>query len=131
MQLLRNELTADWCSMPKARIVVVEDEPAIRRGVSDALRLSGYEVTEAPDGVAGLHEAAAAGVDLVLLDIMLPKRDGLEVLSELRRTNPTRPALFFSPRRGSEDDRVRGLKNGSRRLRRETFLAGQGIDCPG
>ena len=68
--------------MPKARIVVVEDEPAIRRGVSDALRLSGYEVTEAPDGAAGLREAAADGVDLVLLDIMLPKRDGLEVLSE-------------------------------------------------
>ncbi len=98
--------------MPKARIVVVEDEPAIRRGVSDALRLSGYEVTEAPDGVIGLREAAAAGVDLVLLDIMLPKRDGLEVLSELRRTNPTRPVILLTAR-GSEDDRVRGLKMGA------------------
>src|SRR5271163_2411374 len=98
--------------MPKARIVVVEDEPAIRRGVADALRLSGYEVTEAPDGVAGLHEAGAAGVDLVLLDIMLPRRDGLEVLSELRRTNPTRPVILLTAR-GSEDDRVRGLKMGA------------------
>jgi DNA-binding response OmpR family regulator len=98
--------------MPKARIVVVEDEPAIRRGVSDALRLSGYDVTEAPDGVAGLNEAAAAGVDLVLLDIMLPKRDGLEVLSELRRSNPTRPVILLTAR-GSEDDRVRGLKMGA------------------
>src|SRR5437016_5084846 len=98
--------------MPKARIVVVEDEPAIRRGVSDALRLSGYEVTEAPDGNAGLREAASAGVDLVLLDIMLPKRDGLEVLSELRRTNPTRPVILLTAR-GSEDDRVRGLKMGA------------------
>jgi DNA-binding response OmpR family regulator len=98
--------------MPKARIVVVEDEPAIRRGVSDALRLSGYEVAEAPDGVAGLREAAAAGVDLVLLDIMLPKRDGLEVLSDLRRTNPTRPVILLTAR-GSEDDRVRGLKMGA------------------
>ena len=98
--------------MPKARIVVVEDEPAIRRGVSDALRLSGYEVTEAPDGAAGLREAAAAGVDLVLLDIMLPKRDGLEVLSELRRSNPTRPVILLTAR-GSEDDRVRGLKMGA------------------
>jgi len=98
--------------MPKARIVVVEDEPAIRRGVSDALRLSGYEVTEAPDGAAGLHEAAAAGVDLVLLDIMLPKRDGLEVLAELRRSNPTRPVILLTAR-GSEDDRVRGLKMGA------------------
>jgi len=98
--------------MPKARIVVVEDESAIRRGVSDALRLSGYEVTEAPDGVAGLREAVCAGVDLVLLDIMLPKRDGLEVLAELRRANPTRPVILLTAR-GSEDDRVRGLKMGA------------------
>src|SRR6478609_5178208 len=98
--------------MPKARIVVVEDESAIRRGVSDALRLSGYEVTEAPDGAVGLREAASAGVDLVLLDIMLPKRDGLEVLSELRRTHPARPVILLTAR-GSEDDRVRGLKMGA------------------
>jgi DNA-binding response OmpR family regulator len=98
--------------MPKARIVVVEDEPAIRRGVSDALRLSGYDVTEAADGVLGLREAGAAGVDLVLLDIMLPKKDGLEVLSELRRSNPTRPVILLTAR-GSEDDRVRGLKMGA------------------
>lgn len=98
--------------MPKARIVVVEDEPAIRRGVSDALRLSGYEVTEAPDGATGLHEAAGPGVDLVLLDIMLPKRNGLDVLSELRRANPTRPVILLTAR-GSEDDRVRGLKMGA------------------
>src|SRR5437868_8579105 len=98
--------------MPKARIVVVEDEPAMRRGVSAALRLSGYEVTEAPDGAAGLREAASAGVDLVLLDIMLPKRDGLEVLSELRRSNPTRPVIILTAR-GGEEDRVRGLKMGA------------------
>src|SRR3954465_8060050 len=98
--------------MPKARIVVVEDEPAIRRGVADALRLSGYEVTEAADGALGLREASAVGVDLVLLDIMLPKRDGLEVLSELRHVNPTRPVILLTAR-GSEDDRVRGLKMGA------------------
>jgi DNA-binding response OmpR family regulator len=98
--------------MPKAHIVVVEDEPAIRRGVSDALRLSGYEVTEVPDGATGLREAAADGVDLVLLDIMLPKRDGLEVLCELRRRKPTRPVILLTAR-GSEDDRVRGLKLGA------------------
>ena len=102
-----------WCPMPKARIVVVEDESAIRRGVSDALRLSGYEVTEAADGAAGLREAAAAGVDLVLLDIMLPRHDGLEVLSELRRIEPDAARSSCSPLAGSEDDRVRGLKMGA------------------
>ncbi len=98
--------------MPKARIVVVEDEPAIRRGVADALRLTGYDVTESADGASGYHEAAAAGVDLVLLDVMLPKRDGLDVLMELRRTCPDRPVILLTAR-GSEDDRIRGLKLGA------------------
>src|SRR5438874_6556887 len=98
--------------MPKARIVVVEDEPAIRRAVSDALRLSGYAFTEAGDGVHGLREGAAAGVDLVLLDLLLPKRDGLDVLAELRRTCPTRPVIILTAR-GTEEDRVRGLKMGA------------------
>lgn len=98
--------------MPKARVVVVEDEPAIRRGIADALRLTGYDVTEAADGPAGLKEGVAGGIDLVLLDLMLPKRDGMEVLAELRRVCPTRPVIILTAR-GSEDDRVRGLKMGA------------------
>ena len=98
--------------MPTVRVVVVEDEPAIRRGVSDALRLGGYDVTEAADGAVGLREAAAAGVDLVLLDLLLPRLDGLEVLTELRRACPTRPVIILTAR-GGEDDRVRGLKMGA------------------
>jgi DNA-binding response OmpR family regulator len=98
--------------MPKARIVVVEDEPAIRRGVTDALRLTGYDVTEAPDGAVGLHEAQSGGIDLVLLDLLLPKKDGLEVLNELRKTHPNRPVIILTAR-GGEEDRVRGLKMGA------------------
>lgn len=98
--------------MFKARIVVVEDEPAIRRGVVDALRLSGYDVAEAADGNSGFVEASTGGVDLVLLDLLLPKRDGLDVLSELRRVCPTRPVIILTAR-GGEDDRVRGLKMGA------------------
>ena len=71
--------------MHPTRVVVIEDEPAIRRGVSDALRASGYEAAEASDGVRGLEEAIRLGVDLVLLDLMLPRRDGLDVLADLRR----------------------------------------------
>jgi DNA-binding response OmpR family regulator len=96
----------------KARVVVVEDEPAIRRGVVDALRLSGYDVAEAADGVTGLQEAATGGVDLVLLDLLLPRMDGLDVLAELRRVCPTRPVIILTAR-GGEDDRVRGLKMGA------------------
>jgi DNA-binding response OmpR family regulator len=98
--------------MPKARIVVVEDEPAIRRGVVDALRLTGYDVTEAADGAAGLKEASAGGIDLVLLDLLLPKRDGMDVLAELRRVCPSRPVIILTAR-GGEEDRVRGLKMGA------------------
>jgi DNA-binding response OmpR family regulator len=96
----------------KPRVVVVEDEPAIRRGVADALRLTGYDVGEAADGAAGLVAASADGVDLVLLDLLLPKRDGLAVLAELRKTHPARPVIILTAR-GTEDDRVRGLKLGA------------------
>ena len=95
--------------MPGPHVVVVEDEPAIRRGVVDALQATGYRVTEAADGAKGLEEAVRLGVDLVLLDLLLPKRDGLEVLAEVRKVRPTLPIIILTAR-GTEDDRVRGLK---------------------
>src|SRR5690349_3674914 len=98
--------------MASTRLVVIEDEQAIRRGIADALRASGYEVCEAGDGVRGLEEAARAGVDLVLLDLMLPRRGGLDVLADLRRSRPALPVIILTAR-GSEDDRVRGLKMGA------------------
>ena len=98
--------------MAASHIVVVEDEAAIRRGVADALRASGYTVTEAADGLAGATEAVKPGVDLVLLDLMLPRKHGLEVLTELRRSRPSLPVIILTAR-GTEDDRVRGLKMGA------------------
>jgi DNA-binding response OmpR family regulator len=98
--------------MPATRVVVIEDEPAIRRGVVDALHLSGYDVAEAADGAQGLVEALRRGVDLVLLDLLLPKRDGLDVLAEVRKVRPTLPVIILTAR-GTEDDRVRGLKMGA------------------
>src|SRR5713226_9722497 len=98
--------------MPTARIVVVEDDPAIRRGVVDVLRASGYQVAEAGDGAKGYEEAVRLGVDLVLLDLLLPKRDGLEVLADLRKIRPTLPVIVLTAR-GTEEDRVRGLKMGA------------------
>jgi DNA-binding response OmpR family regulator len=98
--------------MSATRIVVIEDEPAIRRGVVDALRTNGYAVVEAADGVRGLEEAMRLGVDLVLLDLLLPKRDGLEVLADLRKIRPTLPVIILTAR-GTEDDRVTGLTRGA------------------
>jgi DNA-binding response OmpR family regulator len=94
------------------RVVVVEDEQPIRRGVVDALRASGYEVAEAADGDRGLEEAVRLRVDLVLLDLLLPKRNGLDVLAEIRKVRPTLPVIILTAR-GGEDDRVRGLKMGA------------------
>jgi DNA-binding response OmpR family regulator len=98
--------------MSKGRIAVVEDEPAIRRGVVDALRLTGYDVTEAADGAVGLQVAVRPDIDLILLDLLLPRRDGLEVLSEVRKVCPTRPVIILTAR-GTEEDRIRGLKMGA------------------
>jgi DNA-binding response OmpR family regulator len=98
--------------MSGARIVVIEDETPIRRGVVDALRASGYETADAGDGERGLQEAIRLGVDLVLLDLLLPRRTGLDVLAELRKVRPTLPVIILTAR-GTEDDRVRGLKMGA------------------
>jgi DNA-binding response OmpR family regulator len=98
--------------MTLPHVVVVEDEPAIRRGVTDALRVSGYEVSEAADGEVGLQSALRRDVGLVLLDLLLPRRDGLDVLAELRKARPGLPVIILTAR-GSEDDRVRGLKMGA------------------
>jgi DNA-binding response OmpR family regulator len=98
--------------MHAARIVIIEDETPIRRGVADTLRASNYEVMEAADGSQGLTEAAKPGVDLVLLDLLLPKLNGLDLLCELRRARPTVPVIILTAR-GTEDDRVRGLKMGA------------------
>src|SRR5207302_11156400 len=97
--------SAACMSLP--HVVVVEDEPAIRRGVTDALRVSGYEVSEAADGEVGLQAALRRDVGLVLLDLLLPRRDGLEVLAELRTYRPGLPVLLLTAR-GTADARARG-----------------------
>jgi DNA-binding response OmpR family regulator len=98
--------------MSVATILVVEDDASIRRGLADALRFHGYTVHEAGDGLAGLELAVRVEADLVLLDIMMPKLDGLEVLPRLRAAKPTIPVIFLTAR-GEEADRVRGLRLGA------------------
>ena len=98
--------------MPLGVILVVEDDAAIRRGVVDMLRFNGYSVHEAADGRAGLDLALAVDSDLILLDIMMPGMDGMEVLAELRKSRPDQPVIFLTAR-GEEEDRVRGLRLGA------------------
>lgn len=98
--------------MPRANLLVIEDDAAIRRGLVDALRFAGYAVSEAADGREGLEAAAASGVDLVLLDLLMPRLDGLAVLRELRKIRPSLPVIILTAR-GQEQDRVEGLKSGA------------------
>ncbi len=98
--------------MPQRTVLVVEDDEAIRTGIADALQFTGYVVLEAGDGEAGLEAALSSDCDLVLLDLVMPKRDGLEVLEEIRRHRPTLPVIILTAR-GDEADRVRGLRLGA------------------
>jgi DNA-binding response OmpR family regulator len=94
------------------RILVVEDEPSLREGISDLLRGDGHAVTAVGDGVAGVEAGLGELFDLVVLDLMLPRLDGLEVCRRLRSARPGLPILMLTAL-GSEDDKVRGLGEGA------------------
>jgi DNA-binding response OmpR family regulator len=94
------------------RILVVEDDAAIRRGLIDALSFAGYATLEASEGAAGLAAALESDCDLLLLDLVLPGRDGLTVLREIRAMRSPLPVIVLTAR-GAEDDRVRGLALGA------------------
>lgn len=98
--------------MVKHRILIIEDDAAIRQGIVDALEFAGYATDEAGDGDRGVDMAVRVECDLLLLDLVLPGRDGLEILKEVRDTRPTLPVIILTAR-GDESDRVRGLKLGA------------------
>jgi two-component system response regulator MprA len=95
----------------RPRILVVEDDPAVQAAVRRALLYEGYGVTVAADGPAALREARDGGPDLVILDLMLPGLDGLEVCRRLRAASAL-PVLMLTAR-DAVDDRVRGLDSGA------------------
>ena len=94
------------------RILVVEDEAAIQRGLCDVLAYHGYEPTGADDGEAGLREGQGGAFDLVVLDVMLPGISGFDVCEELRTGLPELPILMLTAR-GSEEDVLRGFRAGA------------------
>jgi DNA-binding response OmpR family regulator len=93
-------------------ILVVEDEPGIVDFLERGLRSHGFEVIAAADGIVGAQHALGGAVDLVVLDLMLPGRDGLEVLAEVHRAKPTLPVIVLTAR-GAVEDRVAGLDGGA------------------
>ncbi len=97
---------------PALRILVVEDDLSILTGVSMNLRLEGYEILQAQDGARGLELALSEHPDLLVLDVMLPKMNGYEVLKELRSRGNRTPVLMLSAK-GLERDKILGLDLGA------------------
>ncbi|MEM8960527.1 MAG: response regulator transcription factor [Acidobacteriota bacterium] len=94
------------------RILVVEDDPMLRTGLVDLLRGANHEVVAVADGQQAVEVGGREVFDLVLLDLMLPKLDGVEVCRRLRTIRPALPVLMLTAR-GAEDDKVAGLRAGA------------------
>ena len=94
------------------RILVIEDDPSILRGLQLNLGMEGYVVRSATDGETGLLLARSEKPDLVLVDVMLPRLGGLEVVKEIRAEDPDLPVLILSAK-GQESDKVAGLQLGA------------------
>ncbi|MBK1826632.1 response regulator transcription factor [Haloferula rosea] len=98
--------------MGETTILVIEDDAAVRQGVVDALEHAGYLTLSAADGASGMELALRANYRLLLLDLVLPGRDGFSILEELKRARAGQPVIILSAR-GEENDRVRGLELGA------------------
>ena len=95
-----------------SRILIIEDDRAIALGLRLNLRKEGHDVRMAPDGETGLRMALEPGVDLVVLDVMLPERNGYDVLRDLRSRGSTVSILMLTAK-GMEGDKILGLKLGA------------------
>ena len=93
------------------RILIIEDDRRIAEFVSDGFRQNGFAVVHAADGESGLATARQGGFDAAVVDIMLPKLDGLEVIRSLRRAGDRLPVIVLSAR-GSVDAKIAGLEAG-------------------
>jgi DNA-binding response OmpR family regulator len=98
--------------MSGERILVVEDDPSILRGMDLNLAMEGYKVRTAADGEEGLRLARAERPDLLIVDLMLPRLGGMELIRELRKEDPDVPILILSAK-GHESDKVAGLALGA------------------
>jgi two-component system, OmpR family, copper resistance phosphate regulon response regulator CusR len=98
--------------MPHVRILVAEDEPKLAQVLASALKAQHYDVVVAPTGEEGFFRANAESFDLVILDLLLPGRNGFEILETLRKRQVQTPVLILTARDGI-DDRVLGLDLGA------------------
>jgi two-component system alkaline phosphatase synthesis response regulator PhoP len=98
--------------MMSARVLLVEDEPGLVLTLTDRLHSEGYTITQATDGETGLNRASVEPYDLIVLDLMLPRKNGLDVCRDLRQRGVSTPILMLTAR-DQVVDRVVGLKIGA------------------
>ena len=108
----------------KIRILIVEDEAAIRTGLMDVLVYHGYDVGSAADGPIGLEMALGGCFDLVLLDVMLPGMDGFEICNRIRAQDRDLPVIMLTAK-GTDEDIIQGLSLGADDYVAKTFSVAQ------
>ncbi len=111
-------------SPAKRRILVIEDEPDLARGLRDALEFEQFEVSTAGKGRDGIGSLREAGADLVILDLMLPDINGFAVCEEIRQTHPVVPIIMLTAR-SQEVDKIRGLEAGADDYVTKPFSVGE------
>lgn len=96
----------------KTKILIVEDDPAIRMGLEDSLAEENYEITSTADGNDGFNKAINEKFDLLILDLMLPNKSGLDITRDLRKQNYTTPIIMLTSKK-EEVDKVLGFETGA------------------
>jgi DNA-binding response OmpR family regulator len=109
---------------PRRRILIIEDEPDMVRGLRDALEFEGFEVFSSGLGREGLRLLRERGPDLVLLDLMLPDANGFSVCEDIRSTHPLLPVIMLTAR-SQETDKIRGLDAGADDYVTKPFSVGE------
>jgi DNA-binding response OmpR family regulator len=109
---MTNGAAAPAGSALRRRILVIEDEPDLARGLRDALTFEQFEVATAGQGREGIERLREDGADLVILDLMLPDLNGFTVCEEIRQSHPVVPIIMLTAR-SQETDKIRGLEAGA------------------
>jgi DNA-binding response OmpR family regulator len=117
-------MTAQAITAARRRILIIEDEPDLVRGLRDALEFEGFEIASAGQGSEGVKTLRERGADLVLLDLMLPDANGFSVCEEIRVTHPLVPVIMLTAR-SQETDKIRGLAVGADDYVTKPFSVGE------
>jgi DNA-binding response OmpR family regulator len=97
---------------PKARILLVEDDPTLGYAVKESLKNNGYDVTHCPDGETAWQQFTKNIFDICLLDVILPKKDGMALANQIRKQNEDIPILLLTSK-AMDDDKIAGFKSGA------------------